>query len=490
MEARQMMLESKNTIRDNSLAKMLMNKWSDLLEGIEDHWTRRSTAFLFENEMQHLRELFEDSTYAVNIPDYVRFLFPVIRRVFPSLIANKLLSIQPMTGPVGGIFNLEYKYGTTKGTITKGNNMIEDFDRFYTSEYIYEEVIGTGDGGTPDFAGTLTWSPLKPASSSQIGIEFLTVVGGVDKRIYDADGSGTLSGDTGAASNITSYENGDYDITFDGNVDNGEPVYANYYYNMEAVADNVPEMYMDIQLTEVKAQSRKLKALWSSEAADDMKAMIGMDVEGELVSGIASEVNLEIDRELIMDMYGANTTNISTFDATVPPDITQVDHYRGLLTELDKLSQEINRRTKRGPANWIVCGTAIATMLGQLESKNDFKSVFAPAPADPGLGTTGRPGFPLPGGQTGYGIYQLGVLQNRWVVYVDPYFPTNKALVGLKGTTFLDAGMVFAPYVPLQVTQTFLDPGNFQARKGIRRRYAKKLVNTNFYGRLTVSNAP
>lgn len=490
MEAREMLLESKGTIKDGALANVLINKWGSLLEGIEDGWTKRCTAFLFENEMQHLRSIFEDATYQQNIADYVKFLFPVIRRVWPSLIANKLLSVQPMTGPIGGIFNLEYKYGTTKGTITRGDNMMEDFDRFYTSEFVYQEVVGTGDGATANYAGNIAWNPLKAASSSQVGIKFTTVVGGVAKEIYDGDGSGTLTGDTGAASTIVDYSTGQYDITFDGNVDNGEPVYASYYYNMEAIADNIPEMYIDITMSEIKAQSRKLKALWSSEAADDMKALLGMDVEGELVSGIASEVNLEVDRELVMDMYAAPTTNVDTFDATVPPDITQVDHFRGILTKFDKISQEVNRRVKRGPANWIICGTNVSTIIGALDTKSDFKSVFAPAAPASGVGTTGRPSFPLPGGPTGYGIYQLGVLQNRWMVYVDPFFPRNEALLGLKGTTFLDAGMVYAPFIPMQITSTFLDPGNFQARKGIRRRYAKKLVNPNFYGKVTVTNAP
>lgn len=490
MEAREMMLESANTVNDKSLANVLIHKWSDLLEGIEDPWTKRCTAFLFENEMQHLKSLFEDATYTQNIQDYVKFLFPVIRRVWPSLISNKLLSVQPMTGPIGGIFNLEYKYGTTKGTITKGQNMIENFDEFYTSEYVYQEVIDTGDGGTDNYVGTLNWSPLKAATDAQVGIEFTTTVGGVAKRIYDGDGSGTLSGDTGAASNITDYSTGAFDITFDGNVDNGVDILANYYFSMEAEADNVPEMYIDISMNEVKAQSRKLKALWSSEAADDMKALIGMDVEGQLVAGIASEVNLEVDREMVGDMWRCNTDNVEVFDCTVPPDITQVDHFRGILTQFDKISQEINRRTKRGPGNWIICGTNVATVIGALDTKSSFKSVFAPADPAPGVGTTGRPAFPTPGGQTGYGIYQLGVLQNRWTVYVDPFFPRNSALIGLKGTTFLDSGMVYAPYVPLQVTSTFLDPGNFQARKGIRRRYAKKMVNSNFYGKLTISNAP
>ena len=255
-------------------------------------------------------------------------------------------------------------------------------------------------------------------------------------------------------------------------------------------------MNIEISLQPVQAWSRKIKALWSAESADDLRAMLGMDIEGELVGGLASEVALEIDREIVMDLYqaAADGTNTDSFDALVPAGRSPVEHYSGIITKFDKLATEIHTRTKRGPGNFIVCAPNVNTVISALSRHGDFRGVLdaatVPMQASPGMGTGGRPEFPLPQAPSGYGIYTSGTLQNRWRVIVDPYFPSGKALVGMKGTTFLDSGYTYAPYVPLQVTSTFLDPNNFQARKGLRTRYATKLLNSNFYGLLNVTNTP
>lgn len=500
MEARAMLLEnSQGHVYHDAVAQLLENKWGWIMEDIHDKWERRVMARICENEMNHLKEqtrnkgFMMEATAASAIPDYVKFVFPLIRRVWANLFANGLVSVQPMSAPIGGVFFWEYKYGTTKGTITAGDNMIENFDRFYSSERVWNEVVGTGTGAVANFTGTVDWFPVKPYDTfGQAGIEFTTLVGGVAKRIYDGDGSGTLTGDTGAASTVT-YSTGDFDVTFDGNADSGIPVYANYFFAMESASANVPEMNIDISLQPVQAWSRKIKALWSAESADDLRAMLGMDIEGELVGGLASEVALEIDREIIhdLDVAASATSNVDTFDATVPPGTSPVEHYSGIMTKFDKIATEIHRLTKRGPGNWIVCATDVATVISALSRHGDFKGVFDQAPhIEPGMGTGGRPNFPLPAAPNGYGVYAAGTLQNRWRVIVDPYMTAGSAVVGLKGASFLDSGYAYAPYVPLQVTSTFLDPANFQARKGLRTRYATKLLNSNFYGKLTVSNTP
>jgi hypothetical protein len=162
------------------------------------------------------------------------------------------------------------------------------------------------------------------------------------------------------------------------------------------------------------------------------------------------------------------------------------------MTKLDKIATAIHTSTKRGPGNWVVCAPDVNTVFSALSRHGDFKGVYDQNPIQPavGYGTGGRPNFPLPQAPSGYGIYTSGTLQNRWRIIVDPYFPAGKAVVGLKGPSFLDSGYAYAPYQPLQVTSTFLDPANFQARKGLRTRYATKLLNSNFYGLLTVSNTP
>lgn len=506
MEAQMMVDNQQGHLVHDQVSGLLEQKWSFLLEGIDENagpdwkWQRRTMARLMENQMSHLhdqtrqRGYLQEATAASAIPDYVKFVFPLIRRVWANLFTNGLVSVQPMAAPIGGVFFWEYQYGTTKGTITAGDNMIENFDRFYTSERVWNELLATGTGLVANYTGTLDWIPVKPADNyGQVGAEFTSLVGAAAVRIYDADGTGTLTGDTGATSTLD-FTTGNYDITFSGNVDASAPVYANYWFSMEASSSNVPEMNIDISLQPVQAWSRKIKALWSAESADDLRAMLGMDIEGELVGGLASEVALEIDREIIQDLYVAagQTTNTDTFDATVPAGRSPVEHYSGIMTKLDKIATQIHVATKRGPGNWVVCAPNVNTVFSALSRHGDFKGVFDQNPMQPavGYGTGGRPNFPLPQAPSGYGIYTSGTLQNRWRIIVDPYFPSGKAVVGLKGQSFLDSGYAYAPYQPLQVTSTFLDPANFQARKGLRTRYATKLLNSNFYGLLNVTNTP
>jgi len=499
MQARDMVKAPGGFGGQDRVDEILKQKWAWLLDGIEEDWDRRNLARLFENQMNHLRDevrksgIISEATTKAAVPDYVKFIFPLVRRVWASLFANGLVSVQPMSAPIGGIFFFEYKYGTTKGSVTAGQNMIQNFDRFYSSERVYHELVDTGDGATANYTGTLDWFPVVPKDNfGRAGLEFTTVdVSDNVLRIYDADGSGTLAGDTGGASTVT-YASGDFNITFSANVKNLTPIYANYWFSMEAASANVPEVNVEISLEPVQAWSRKLKALWSSEAADDMRAMLGLDIESELVGGLASEIGLEIDREIIQDLYVAADagTNKDTFDATVPPGRSPVEHYSGILTKLDKIATEIHTRTKRGPGNFIVCAPDVSTVISALSRHGDFKGVFSQTDPVQGIGTGGRPGFPLPNAPQGYGIFEAGTLQNRWRVIVDPYFESGKAVVGLKGSTFLDSGYAYAPYVGLQITSTWLDPGNFQARKGLRTRYATKLMNSNFYGALEVNNTP
>ena len=482
--------QSQGTVMDDDLGRMLQAKWAPMLEGIEDRWMRRCTAIIMENQMKHvagIRGRLEESTLAQNVPDLVKFIFPLIRKVWPNLIANGLASIQPMTSPIGGIFYWDYKYGTTKGTITAGQNMIENFDRYYASEFINAEVIGAGPG--TNFTGNVVWGPVKSYGMGQPGIKFVGQIVGGELTIEDLDGSGTLGGDVGTTSTID-YVTKAYDVTFSASV---TAVKAYYYYNMEGVAANVPEVNVDIQLEPVKAWSRKLKILWSSEAADDMRAVLNMDIEPELTAGVASEISLGIDREIIDGMYTSGTTNTEVFDAAVPPGRNQVDHYRNITTVLGKVSGRINTLTHRGPGNFLIVAPDVQPIFEALYTHGDLKGIYQPdagTAGGNGPGVTGRSPFPLPTAPQGYGIYVMGMLQAKWTVIVDPYFPSGKILVGLKGPLFPDSGMVYAPYVPLEMTAAFLDPADFTLRKGMRTRYAKKMVNNKFYGIVTVQNLP
>lgn len=476
MEARKALQESQS-IHDKSYVAALAQKWSPLLQGIRVEHTRNVMAVLYENQSQYLQNLNEE-TRSTNVGSFLKFVFPVLRRVWPNLIANEIVSIQPMTAPVGGIFFYDLKYGTTKGKVTAGDTLIKDFNRFYSSETIDEEIIGVGPGTS--FSSTLDFTPVRTGTVIVSAVHSVgaTAVSGAD------NGSGVISG-TGVTGTVD-YDDGAISVTFGAAVSGN--VIVTYQYNSECNS-NVAQVNIDIQLLEIRATTRKLKALWCSEAADDLKAFHGIDAEAEIVAGIAAEIALELDREIIEDLHSQATGFSGSFAASpIPSYHTQVDHYRNIITEITRGSNRIHKNSLRGPANFLVTSPDVSSLIEQLETHGDFRPIVAPANSD----TRG----PVEAPHT-FGVYKVGTLSSKYVLYKDPFFPVvgspgsgsayGDITLGYKGNTFIDAGYVWAPYVPLQVTATFLDPDDFQFRKGMRTRYAKRMVRSEFYGNVRVT---
>jgi len=517
----------RGTIYDKGYVGQLLKKWEPLLEGVGKGHTRNVMAVLCENQAQALKQLDEDTTSS-NVGAFVKFVFPILRRVWPNLIANDIVSVQPMTAPVGAIFYYELKYGSTKGSVTAGDLLVRNFNPNYSSEYIDGETIGTGNGSTTTFNATLQYTPVLGSTvcvlvSPGVAVEGAGTVSGVTLNnqcaptitnspdndnlpnvggeysqgsdndnelvgpitgslntkgtsVASDNGAGVIAG-TGITGTIN-YTTGAISVVFGSAPASGVVIAIQYQYNLEANS-LVPQVNIDIQLSEVRARTRKLKALWSSEAADDLKAFHGIDAEAELVAGIAAEIALEIDREIINDLTIFNTGFSGTFSNVQPAGITQRDYLATLITVISQGSNQIHKNSLRGPANFLVTSPNISSLIEQLTVHADFRPLWAPVTSD-AYGPAESP-------QT-FGIYKLGTLQSKWVVYKDPFFPYNKILMGYKGGTFIDAGYVWAPYVPLQVTATFLDPNDFTFRKGLRTRYAKKITRPEFYGNIVVGN--
>jgi len=458
VEARRMIIEdSSGTIADQRLVGVLIEKWNDLMEGMGDdtpfdRYKRGCLAMLFENQARDLRRMNEE-TRALNVGYFTKFIFPVLTRVFPNLIANEIVSVQPMTAPQGAVFYLDYIYGTSKGAVTAGEVFPRDFNQNYTSEYVDGEVLVTGDGTNYGPAATalsanLAFTPVHKPSTDR-GIQVII------REIDASDGSTVQEGKflaTGAADTSTdlsagtlNYSNGALAGVRFGTIPvNGNQVKMYYRYDGE-LNTLLPRMKLDVKKAVIQVESRRLKALWSSEAAEDLRALQGIEAETELVSAAAQEMALEIDREIITDLFLASTGTTDTFDRVPPAGISEVDHLRSIVTSFSRVSNAIHKATLRAPANWIV-------NHGQ------------------------------------FGVYKQGTLMHKWIVYIDPFFQSDMALVGLKGSSYLDSGYVWAPYVPLQVTPTFLDPNDMSFRKGLRTRYAKKLLRSEYYGQLRVQN--
>lgn len=497
MEARQMMEAGKGTVRDESYTALLENKWGRFLGGVKDGYTRKTMAVLFENQLGDMQRQLSEDTLAVNAGSYTKYIFPVLRRVFPNLIANEIVSVQPMTAPVGAVFYFEYKHGKAKGATQAGSNLIQNFDRDYTSEKVTDETLAIPDGVLYGGAGAalscvLQYSPVRPLSASDgysVVIQDVDADGTVVQEATD-NGTGGFTGDTSAGSiNYATGQVTAFKFTVAPAAGAGRKIVTTYFYDSEGNRQ-VPDVFIDIDFETIRARTRKLKARWSAEAADDLRSLHGIDAETELVSGISQEIALELDRDILDQLFAASATTTSTFDFTVPAGVTELDHIRSVLTRMSAVSFLIHKKTLRAPANWFVTSPEVSAKLVQLQTHGDYQP-----PWMAGMGT-GGPGTSYDGTvvppsygpiSSHQGIIKMGALSNKWYGYQDPFFRFNQIMLGLRGQSYLDAGFVFAPYVPLQMTPTFLDPEDQTYRKGMRTRYATKLLRSEWYGRVTIT---
>ena len=375
-----------------------------------------------------------------------------------------------MSAPVGGIFYYELKYGNTKGKVNAGDLLVRDFNAYYSSEIVDEELLGSNPGAS--VVSTLDYTPVK-VSTVEVYADNLS---GTD------DGAGAIVGD--GVSGTVDYETGAISLNFGQSI-TGD-VTSKYSHNTEC-SSNIPQVNIDISLVEIRATTRKLKALWCSEAADDLRALHGVDAEAEIVAGIASEIALEIDREIIDDLRIAATLD-STFNLqSVPAGVTPLHWYRNLVTNLTVASNRIHKDSLRGAANFCVTSPEVSAYIEQLETHGDFRPLYASGSSD-ARGPVEQPHE--------FGVYKIGTISSKYMVYKDTYFPVTSPgsgsgfgdiLMGYKGSNWIDTGYCWAPYVPLQITATFLDPNDFQNRKGMRTRYAKKLLRSEFYRKVRVT---
>ena len=571
-------------IRQRSLAKegeALLDKWEQtgLLEGLNDV-NRTNMARLLENQAAQL--LKESTTMqAGDVEGFASVAFPIVRRVFGGLLAQDLVSVQPMSLPSGLIFFMDFVYspdsgmGTTdnSGTfhrlgadgdasiygqgrvarqILSGANLADAAGQagFYDLGNGFSSPTGSVNGLTvissgtfggnessadvktlrrdPDLiSGTSTYVIAEYTFANTDGVNFdnlaaLVVSGtngagnlaaGPDEDTnggaYHARRLNQFSGSTNdkvlfvgvsrnaAVSAVSLSESimGDKingtaggDVNFpktDEFVAAGDPFGAlagansNQSWGLET-SQQIPEIDIKVDSTAVTAITKKLKAKWSPELAQDLNAYHNLDAEVELTSILSEQIALEIDQEILSDLVagasagtlywsrrpgkfldrndGSDLTNslAPTFTGTVS------EWYETLLETINDLSARMHRKTLRGGANFIVVSPEVAALL---EFTSGFK---ASVKADEDKGS--------------WGAVNVGSLSRKMDIYVDPYFIRNVILVGRKGSSFLESGYVYAPYVPLQVTPTIFGTEDFVPRKGVMTRYAKKMVRPDMYG--------
>ncbi len=355
-----------------------------------------------------------------------------------------------MTGPVSLVFYFDAIYGTDKGTIKAGDTMFSArkghlADDQYSSEQITGEDLATGDGSTTDFTGILDFKSARPGT--------VTITDGT--ATFTDNGVGGLTSDEGTPGTGTiNYATGAYAVSFNTAPINAAAITGNYFYNSEG-SDQLPIIDINLSSVPVRAIPHKLRARWSVEAATNLKAIHGMDAEAELVAILSEKIRWDIDRRIISDLFTIASAGTITWNKPAPAGIPYNDHKQTFIDALIEGSNLIFRATRRGTGNFVVCGTNVANVV---ESLYGFR----------------------PQTVAGNGVVYIGSLQGRWSIYKDPYLDPDTFMIGWKGTSFLEAGYVWAPYVPLYSTRTYtLD--DMLSRKGMMSQYGVKSINGDFY---------
>ena len=537
-------LKHLKVIKEDTIAK-----WDKLgfLEGLNGH-LKENVAQLFENQASHL---INEAAHTDSAGSFETVVFPIVRRVFSKLLANDIVSVQAMNLPIGKLFYFVPKIqnrnssdqhlqpfgfpGTGDYSEQNGGSMAgydsgkNLYDRFYEdgsnesgmfdySKGDFQVQTGTVDvitesgssvsriviavtGFANDGAGKLV-GPNGQEVDSEEFLASLKVVMGTEEKdfrvvtqkygkgiveglssknpsvgtpggqyvsICDADGKIFLEVDNEI---IDESAGGFVGAAFNGTA---PTVTWRQYFDLE-FEDRIGEVSFDLESVTVSVTERKLRASWSPELAQDVSAFHNIDAEAELTALLSEQVAAEIDREILRDLrkgaawqlkwdyngwkYGNGGSSYAGY--------TQKDWNQTLITKINQVSAQIHKSTLRGGANWIVVSSEVSAIFDDLE----YFHVSNAAPEQDSYNM---------------GIEKIGTLAGRYQVYRDPYFPANKVLLGHKGTSLLDTGYVYAPYVPLQLTPTMYNPFNFTPIKGIMTRYAKKMVNNRFYGVVTVA---
>ena len=458
----------------------VIDRWEQtgLLEGLSE--SKKSTiAQLMENEAGYL--LSEASNELSNIAGFDIAAFPMVRRVFSRLLANDIVSVQPLSLPTGLLFYMDHQVSTDTDRIIDGSSTWQSvYDAHYANAG-YANAKGAPTSNSEALVATATTGVMTlPYSGGEEGLSSLQVFDNIGAEVQFAINPQSWTDDFFASNEIS--------VTVP-NISTGSTVIGasartvwDSYADLEANSA-MTEVKLVVTSTTVQVTSRKMKAHWTPELAQDLAAYHSVDAEAELTGLLSEELAAEIDREIIRDLIAAaafqdmwvydrsSGASVRVDGTTITADpasgyVTQKEWNQTLITKINKVSAAIHKATLRGGANWIVCSTEIGSVLEDIEK-------FHAANAADDL-------------QFNMGIEQIGTLGSRYTVYKDPYLPASVCLLGHKGSSFMDTGYVYAPYIPFQLTPVVLDPADFTPRKGIMTRYAKKVVNNRYFGLVTV----
>ena len=529
------LLESANPYHSvQSDAARLSSKWekTGLLEGIKGaHKT--NMGIILENQAKQLVVESSQSgggvagaSFATGTGEqWAGVALPLVRKVFGQIAAQEFVSVQPMNLPSGLVFYLDFQYGSTKSGQAKDGSLygtVEGFASNDTSGGLYGAgrfgySINEVSKATASFtAASASWSDLnfdsEYSASTVTGASVYQKITIADTELLNLDTEAVrsfqLKLDTAAvqvsaftkrntADTATSFialladvvpaslVNVDYSLATKDNA-RGDFEDGNAALTPKAAAISIPEINVQMKSSAIVAKTRKLKAVWTPEFAQDLNAYHALDAEAELTSILSEYISLEIDLE-ILDMLIENASagsevwsavnNRSIVDNGAGGDInnslgffnSQGQWFQTLGTKIQKLSNVIHQKTLRGGANFMVLSPAVSTIIESI-----------PGFAGDVDGDVDKTNY-------AFGVQKMGALGGGKIkVYKNPYMTENQILLGFRGTQFLESGAVFAPYIPLIMTPLVYDPDTFTPRKGLLTRYAKKMVRPEFYGTIKV----
>ena len=426
-----------------------------------------TTATLLENTYQYAARM-DETTRAVNLGTFIDYGFDVISATVPNLIAHDIVSVQPMNAKHGAIFYLKYLYGNNKGKIAAGTEMNSPFtgingDSFnFSNDVVDGESVGTGDGTTTTFSVSLGYTPvLSGATVIYAGNDAVAKVVSTENGV-DTLGAISGSGVTGTV-NLTT---GAISLTFTPAPALDTAITAHYRYDMDQTTVGFSQVDLDLASISLEAFPRKLRARWLLDAGFELQKMKGIDAESELITAMSNEIKFEIDGELLKELYAKAAWTGFEWDCQMPStQLSYMEYKRTIIDLFTEMSNKIFMGTKRVGANFIIAGINVCNII---ETLPEFS-------AD-SLGTKAI-----------NGPHKIGRLSNKWDVYKNPFYNDNNFVLGYKGSSWLDAGFVYAPYMPLYATPTqVLD--DFIFRKGLATSYGQVMLNNKLYAKGSIKN--
>ena len=515
--------------------EVITNRWETLglLEGLDGN-IKENCAQLFENQLSHM---INESTDSASSGQFETVAFPVIRRVFAKLLANDLVSVQALNLPIGKLYYINPKasvrvdgtdHTSPDGAYSNAATAVDRtefeqrslYDAFYATEYgeegeslfdrskgrITEITGGTsldanfvdgdrvatvtvsgftttdqgkliGPAGVPmdtesflasmNIISDTAFNAPVPFAEASIAagdsVPFTVKVQTYGQAIVDANGNLVLNVDLQYAG-----QDGYQALTGGTNT----PVFSAIYrvYSDLEEDSEMAEVTFGLDEVTVSVETRKMRAQWTPELAQDVSAFHNIDAEAELTALLSEQMAAEIDREILRDLRrGAAWTLRWDYNGlrkqSSPYYGTQKDWNQTLITKINQISAQIHKAVLRGGASWIVVSPELSAVLDDLE----YFHVSNAAPEQD---------------KYNMGIERIGTLSGRYQVYRDPYSPANTMLIGHKGSSILESGYIYAPYVPMQLTPVMYNPFDFKPIRGIMTRYAKKMILNRYYGKI------